>query len=85
MLTWREASWARIAASIEARAYILPWGSWSPKRFSGMSTLRARTSNVLTGAPAGHGVPGPEPAIARSVPACASSPTGARTTSASAP
>ena len=50
-----------------------------------MSTSRALTAKLLTGAPAGHGVPGPEPAIARSVPTCASNTTGARSMTATPP
>ena len=42
----------------EVSVYITPFGSLSPKRFSGILTLMAVTSKVFAGAPAAHGLPG---------------------------
>ena len=84
-VTWRDASCARTAGTIDVSVYILPRLSWSPKRLSGMSTLIACTEKTLVGAPPGHGVPGPEPAIARSVPTCAKRTTGASSMTATPP
>jgi len=48
--TWERAC-AAMSPSRLFRAYILPNGSWSPKRLIGMSTSRAVTSKVLSTGP----------------------------------
>ena len=47
--TWRLASCRRTAGTSSVSTYILPSGSWSPKRLSGMSTSIAADGEALDG------------------------------------
>ena len=73
-------SWARTSSIRFVSVNILPCGSLSPKRLSGIFTSSDVTSKRLVGEVAGQGAPAPAPAVAISAAPWAKMKTGATRT-----